>query len=271
MDKKVLVAGGAVLFVILIWVVLPKGKAPKPAEALASSLSSKELYSKAVHYRKNHDLVKTKEIYQEILKDHPDMENVAAVQDDLGKLNLELIFSNTSLPEKTVMYEVAPGDGLAKIAKKYGTTIDLIKKRNNLKSDTIRVGQKLNIWTGSFNIVVDKSQNILILKDANEVVKVYNVSTGENNSTPVGKFKIVSRLIDPVWFHRGVVVPSGSPDNVLGTRWLGFDFPGYGIHGTVEPESIGKQVTAGCVRMRNEEVEELYNLIPVGAEVVIVD
>ena len=49
------------------------------------------------------------------------------------------------------------------------------------------------------------------------------------------------------------------------------DFPGYGIHGTVEPESIGKQVTAGCVRMRNEEVEQLYMLIPTGTQVKIVD
>ena len=271
MDKKFLIAGGAILFIVVIWISLPKGKTPKPTEALASALSSKEIYAKAVQSRKNHDLVKTKELYQEILKDHPDIENVQAVQEDLGKLNLELILSNTSFPGKTVTYEVAPGDGLSKIAKKYGITIDLIKKRNNLKNDTIRVGQKLSIWTGAFNIIVDKSQNILILKDANEVVKVYNVSTGENNSTPVGKFKIVSRLVDPVWFHRGVVVPPESPDNVLGTRWLGFDYPGYGIHGTVEPDSIGKQVTAGCVRMLNEEVEELYNLIPVGTEVVIVD
>ena len=58
---------------------------------------------------------------------------------------------------------------------------------------------------------------------------------------------------------------------VLGTRWMGFDITGYGIHGTTEPDKIGQQVTAGCVRMRNEEVEELYTLIPVGTEVTIQD
>ncbi len=118
---------------------------------------------------------------------------------------------------------------------------------------------------------MDKSQNILILKDNNEVVRVYSVSTGANNSTPVGKFKITSKLVDPVWFNRGAVVPPESPENVLGSRWLGFDLPGYGIHGTVEPETIGKQVTAGCVRMRNEDVEELYSLVTIGSEVEIVD
>ena len=66
-------------------------------------------------------------------------------------------------------------------------------------------------------------------------------------------------------------MPPESPENVLGTRWMGFDIPGYGIHGTVEPKAIGQQVTAGCVRMLNEQVEELYSILPVGTEVVIVD
>jgi lipoprotein-anchoring transpeptidase ErfK/SrfK len=169
------------------------------------------------------------------------------------------------------MHEVSPGDSLGKLAKQYGTTVDLIKKSNNLKNDTIRAGQRLRIWKGQFNIFVDKSQNILILKNGNEVVKVYNVSTGLNNSTPVGTFKIVSKLVDPVWFKSGAIVPPQSSDNVLGTRWMGFDIAGYGIHGTVEPGKIGQQVTAGCVRMRNEEVEELYTLIPIGTSVQIVD
>lgn len=135
----------------------------------------------------------------------------------------------------------------------------------------IRLGQKLRIWTAPFNIYIDKSQNILILKKGDEAVKVYSVSTGENNSTPIGTFKITDKLPDPVWFNRGVVVPPESPNNVLGSRWLGFDIPGYGIHGTTEPDAIGQQVTAGCVRMRNPEVEELYDMIISGTEVVIVD
>ncbi|MBM3248214.1 MAG: L,D-transpeptidase, partial [Candidatus Omnitrophica bacterium] len=57
----------------------------------------------------------------------------------------------------------------------------------------------------------------------------------------------------------------------LGTRWMGFDIPEYGIHGTTEPESIGKQATKGCVRMINKDVEELYSILPVGTEVTIID
>ncbi|MCA9400567.1 MAG: L,D-transpeptidase family protein [Candidatus Omnitrophica bacterium] len=228
------------------------------------------LLEQANQMLEDRNLSGAKNAYREILSEYNDIENIDTIQDKLEKVNMELIFSN-SPSEDAVVHEVVSGDTLGELAKKYGTTIELIKKKNNLKSDVIRIGQKLTIWTGQFNIFVDKSQNILILKDDEEVLKVYNVSTGKNNSTPVGDFKITSKLIDPVWFNKGVIVPPESPANVLGSRWLGFDIPGYGIHGTVEPETIGQQVTAGCVRMRNTEVEELYSIIPTGTMVKIVD
>ena len=271
MDKKILIAGGVVIGAIVIWVMVPKNDTPTVEAQSPSSPVASELYSQAVRSRKDGDVVEAKAVYQDIVKNYPDYDKIMTVQKELETLNMDMIFSKVQVPGKTAIHEVVSGDTLGKIAKTYGTTVELIQRSNNLKSDVIRVGQKLRVWTGKFNIFVDKSQNILILKDGNEVVKVYSVSTGENNSTPVGTFTVTSRLTDPVWFNRGVVVPPESPQNVLGTRWLGFDIPGYGIHGTVEPDNIGRQVTAGCVRMRNEEVEELYSLIPMGTQVVIVD
>ena len=82
---------------------------------------------------------------------------------------------------------------------------------------------------------------------------------------------VVNKLVDPVWYRQGAVVPPDSPENILGTRWMGISEKGYGIHGSVDPEAIGYQVTAGCVRMLNAEVEELYDIIPLGTEVTIVD
>jgi lipoprotein-anchoring transpeptidase ErfK/SrfK len=87
----------------------------------------------------------------------------------------------------------------------------------------------------------------------------------------VGAFKILVKLENPVWYKAGAVIPPESPDNVLGTRWMGFDLEGYGIHGTVDPDKIGQQVTSGCIRMRNEEVEELYKIVPRGTPVTVVD
>ena len=77
--------------------------------------------------------------------------------------------------------------------------------------------------------------------------------------------------MNPTWFKTGAIYPPGSPDNELGSRWLGFDKPGYGIHGTVEPQSIGKSVSRGCIRMLNQDVEEVYSMVPSGTQVTVKD
>lgn len=250
--------------------VFLKGRAGNVDAGSGKGPSAPKLYLEATALKNERELWKAKEKYQEIMMNHPNFDQMEKVEKELESVNMEILLSNTVTP-KTVIYEIQSGDSLAKIAKKYNTTIEFIKKSNHLQSDIIRVGQKLRIWTGTFNIFVDKSQNVLMLKDGDEVLKVYKVSTGENNSTPVGQFKIIDKLEDPVWFNKGIAVPPDSPQNVLGSRWLGFDLSGYGIHGTVDPDKIGQQVTAGCVRMRNSDVEEIYSLVPEGTQVTIVD
>ena len=235
-----------------------------------TTVAPQDLFEQAMKYKNDGELPQAQQILRLIYNEYIDYENIEQVQRELEEINMKIIFSNTPSPS-AVVHDVVKGDTLGELAKKYGTTIELIKRSNNLDNNIIRIGQKLRIWRGEFNIFVDKSQNILILKEGDNVIKVYNVSTGKNNSTPVGNFKITSKLTDPVWFNRGVVVPPESPANVLGSRWLGFDIPGYGIHGTIEPDKIGEQVTAGCVRMRNEDVEELYSIIPVGTQVAVVN
>lgn len=274
MTKKTWMIAGLIIVVGIAaaGMILPKKKTAV-VETKTAGISPKavgELYEQAAALRQKGEMMEAKQVYKQISSEYPDYEKIESVQTDLEDLNMRIIFSNAPAPQ-AVMHEVQIGDTLGKLAKKYGTTVELIRTSNNLKDDAIRVGQKLRVWTGKFNVLVDKSQNVLLLKDGEEVIKVYKVSTGKDNSTPVGTFKVTSKLTDPVWFNRGAVVPPDSPQNVLGSRWLGFDIPGYGIHGTIEPETIGQQVTAGCVRMLNRDVEQLYSLLPLGTEVVIVD
>lgn len=208
--------------------------------------------------------------YQKLAEQFPDSPLVSQAQTRLGNVNVSLLLSPT-VTDFDAAYEIRPGDTLGKIASAYGTTVEFLKKANQLKSDVIQPGRKLKVPKGKFSIVVDKSQNELLLTENNKFIKTYRVSTGKDNSTPIGTFKIVSKLTNPVWYAQGAVVPPNSPENVLGTRWMGFDKKGYGIHGTIEPRSIGQQVTAGCVRMANSDVEELYSIVPMGTDVTIVD
>jgi len=217
------------------------------------------------------DLIKARSVYQNIVEKFPASGKIAKAQSALEDINIRILFSDIPVKDSEI-YTVEKGDNLTKIAKKFGTTPDLIMSSNKLKSSSIQIGKKLKVNTAKFSIVVDKSQNILTLKSGQEIIKTYHVSTGKNSCTPVGAFKVVNKIIDPPWYKEpGVVIPAGDPKNVLGSRWIGISKPSYGIHGTTQPESIGQSVTEGCVRMRNAEVEELYILIPEGTEVVITD
>jgi len=237
----------------------------------STSSSFDALLKSAVTLDSQGELVKARDALRRIMASYAASAGIGDVQKRLEDLNMRIMLSAINLPGETAIREVAVGDSLSMIADEYHTTAEFIKKQNGLSSDVIRPGQRLRIWTGKFSVLIDKSQNSLVLKSNGEIIKSYRVSTGKSNITPVGNFKLVNKLIKPTWTHDGKVIPPESPENILGTRWLGFDIPGYGIHGTTQPESIGQQVTAGCVRMLNNEVEELYDILPVNTEVTIID
>jgi len=116
-------------------------------------------------------------------------------------------------------------------------------------------------------ILINKSRRILTLYKGTDVVKKYPVAVGNPPSlTPEGHFKIVIKVIDPVWGGGGYAQPvaGGIPENPLGYRWMGLDLGGggeYGIHGNNAPYSIGTNASHGCVRMINSDVESLYEIV----------
>ncbi|MBU1122161.1 MAG: L,D-transpeptidase family protein [Candidatus Omnitrophota bacterium] len=234
------------------------------------TVSSKQILKDAQDSFLAGDLVEAKRLYKEAMPQISDLNQLDIVKNKVENINMKIIFSQI-LDDGSSNYIVKPNDALVKIARKFNTTVDLIKSSNNLDSDVIIPGQALKVNIDKFAIAIDKSQNMLFLKRGNEIIKRYLVSTGKDNSSPVGSFKIVNKLAHPTWFKTGAVISPDSPENILGSRWMGFDIKGYGIHGTIEPEKMGEQVTLGCIRMKNEEVEELFAVIPTGTEVDIVD
>ena len=241
-----------------------------PAEEANRVLSPKVLLAEAERARVEGRYLEAKPLYQQLLQQAPPAEVAAAVQKGLSEVNIKLIFSSVLGPNSET-YVIVKGDTLSKIAKKNRTTVELLKVSNGLTGDRIRVSQRLKVSKSKFNVVVDKSQNTLTLKDGEEVLKVYRCATGREGITPVGNFKIANRIVDPPWYSPNGLIPSGDPRNQLGSRWLGFDTPGYGIHGTTDPDSIGKPVTHGCVRLTNGDVEELFVMLPEGSPVSIVE
>ncbi|WP_117160695.1 L,D-transpeptidase [Paraliobacillus sp. X-1268] len=122
-------------------------------------------------------------------------------------------------------------------------------------------------------IIVNKQSNQLAFVNEGKVQEIYPVATGATEElTPNGIHTIIVKAINP--YYRKKDIPGGDPKNPLGSRWIGFnaketDGRMYGIHGTNQPDSIGKRISAGCIRMINEHVEKLYDQVPIGTKVWI--
>jgi len=118
-------------------------------------------------------------------------------------------------------------------------------------------------------VVVSIPDRRLALVEAGRTLKVYPVAVGANQTpTPTGDFKVINRIEHPTYYKPGVVIEPGD-DNPLGTRWIGISLKGYGIHGTNVPASIGKAASSGCIRMRQADLEELFELLRPGDAVNI--
>ena len=154
-------------------------------------------------------------------------------------------------------------------------------KSLNLKSTTklmavlaiaafdVRAGEttQLENTTERRRIVVSIPDRKLVLLEGERVLRVYDVAVGKSSTpTPQGKFAIINRVPNPTWFGPSGTVAPGA-HNPLGSRWMGLSAKGYGIHGTNVPSSIGKAASHGCVRMRKQDLEELFEMVTVGTTV----
>lgn len=110
-----------------------------------------------------------------------------------------------------------------------------------------------------YSITINTANHTLLLFKKGVPIKRYPVAAGKPSTpTPRGNYRIINKAMNP--------------GGRFGVRWMGMNIPGggYGIHGTDTPEAIGKSISHGCVRMFNNDVTELYNLVPIGTPVSII-
>lgn len=197
-----------------------------------------------------------------------------ALRPALLELSTKVHFGPTP-PSGVTTYTIAKGDVLTRVADAHHTDYRLIQRLSRLQNDRVRIGQRLRVPQAPVTVVVLKKDFELIVLFNGNALKIYDIATGKDDRTPEGSFRIGTKMEKPDWYSpEGKVYRYGSKENILGTRWLAFEnteeHQGFGIHGTTLPDSIGTESSMGCVRMRNEEVEELYDLVPRGTEVRIV-
>lgn len=147
----------------------------------------------------------------------------------------------------------------------------LIQHANNRKSSILHEGEKLRIPTDPVHVLVDLRGRWLLYMHGDEVVDGWQVGIGRpGEETITGQFWVGNKQENPTHFVRGKEpVPFGTEDNPLGTRWMGWRMSpdaskdsSYGFHGTWEEHSIGAALGEGCIRMLNERVEFLFEVLP---------
>ena len=208
----------------------------------------------------------------------------------INNLASSLFFSPNIIPGDIASqsYVVKKGDSFARITNREKLAIDwrFIQRINQIASEkALRADMRLKLAHGPFDgevIKADYRFNVYAGTGSERImVASFPCGVGTNDSTPVGTFKVRtgSKLIDPEWSNprTGEKFKSNDPKNPIGERWIGLQgttpetakFTGYGIHGTVEPQSIGKQMSMGCVRLGDAEVQVVYELIGESSTIVI--
>lgn len=123
-------------------------------------------------------------------------------------------------------------------------------------------------------IVIRLQSRRLEFYEGKTLVKSYDIAVGQADwETPVGHFAVLDMRRNPLWKHpiTGEAVSTG-PDNPLGTRWIGFAYDdGYhiGIHGTNQEELVGQAVSHGCVRMRESDIQAVFEEIAIGTPITV--
>ena len=220
-----------------------------------------------------------------------DLSQTEQVKKLLGQISQVVVFSPRRFPDDLYggVYAVQPGDNLARIANAHDCTWEFLSRINGIEPRHLRSGVSIKVIEGPFFAVVDKRAFTMDIylgglpgEKSSMFVTSYAVGLGQDDSTPVGTWMIEPhhKLKHPTYYSpRGEgVIAADDPKNPLGGYWIGLTGTegqavgkmSYGIHGTIDPSSIGKQSSMGCIRMGAAEIAMVYDMMVEGKSMVVV-
>ena len=210
-----------------------------------------------------------------------------AIRDMLASVNQALVFGDEVHPGDPVAeyYLVQSGDLLARIAPQYKVPFQFLERINDVDARRLQAGKPIKVIKGPFHARVSKRDYrmdvFLRAPDGSPLyVKSYPVGIGADDSTPTGLWRIEpgKKVKNPDWRNprTGEYYSRDDPDNPIGEYWMALEgidedtrgVRGYGIHGTVDPGSIGDAASMGCIRLRDADIDELFTMFAGGETTV---
>ena len=168
------------------------------------------------------------------------------------------------------------GEHLVDLAARFDLSWRYLERLNDVDARRLPAGKPLKVVRGPFAVIVEKSRFRATVHARGYVVASYPVAIGRENRTPAGVFRVREKVTNPMWNGPERTVAADDPSNPLGEHWIGLvadgstpPFSGLGLHGTINPASIGTAASNGCVRLHPGDVTELFDLLVVGSRVEI--
>ena len=241
----------------------PQQNQAKPVAVLTSEVAAR--LRKIENFLEADQILEAHQEMSEIYWKHPEHRHLIQKQIDE---TAAIIFTT---PERKFAepHFVDYGETLGSIAKKYNVPWQYLARLNRVNPDDLQAGQQLKVVQGPFGAVVDLDEFCLTVHAHGWYVHCYAIGTGAQDGTPTGEFKIEEKLENPTWYNPdGGVVDADDQENPLGEFWLGLGNH-IGIHGTIDPESIGQAVSRGCIHLNDGDIDEVFALLNVGSKVII--
>ena len=263
----------------------PTTTRPAIVEAMAPvALPTSEELAKGLEAKEQGQLIEARNRLNRVVDGSDSPYEVRTARAALAELAQETLFSRTVISGDPLVdsHTVKSGDTLGGIADRLNITDDLLAEINHIRNkNMIRLGQRLKTIEGPIHARVSKANHEIHLYVQDTYVKTYRVALGLGGSTPTGKWNVKDKLENPGWTdpRTGERWHPDDPDNPIGEFWIGLEGVegnavgqlGYGIHGTIEPETIGQDVSLGCVRLAAAEIADVYKMLVPGRSTVIIE
>lgn len=266
-----------------------KAEPPPPATSrpavVIDSAQARQAYQQGVEARQRDELLEARTLLNRALRGNLPDHDAESAREALRELGAKTIFSKAIIRDDPLVedYVVKWGDSLGKIARNHDVSEDMLAEVNQLPNKNfIRQGQRMKVLRGPFHATISKSKHLMHIHLQDTYVETFRVALGTNGGTPTGVWEVKDQLVNPSWVdpRTGQRWHADDPKNPIGEYWIGLEGIegdavgqfGYGIHGTIEPEKIGQNVSMGCVRLAADDIARVFRmLVPDKSRVTIVD
>lgn len=182
----------------------------------------------------------------------------AQITELLDRLAGTVVYSRQHLLERA--HEVQPGETLEKIADAYEVPWQLLANINGIRDPrAVRPGDQLKVVRGPFSAYIDLQRFRLVLYVGSRYAGRFPIGIGEDHPTPEGKFVVQGKLINPTYYGQPVI-DKDDPSNPMGEYALDLGNDIW-IHGTNDPQSIGRAGSRGCIRLQERDIKDVFDIL----------